>query len=289
MRTLTLGAILLLAAGASTADGPAVTIKLKNYPDKGQTILCRETEKHSNHVRFFDDKGKQIGEQKPTAESEEVYLLTVVTPGDKLPQRYTHSFDKAVYSNGIRTQVKDYQGHKLEFELQDGKYQLKAGPRANLSDAEKQALADRANSEVEAPLDGMFQPDSPVEVGDSWSIDVNLLHKAFGRQGKLDLEKTRGQARLAKVYKKDGIQYGVIEVSLSIAFKEMGNQHFDPPAELAVKAVLDAAIDGSSSLGTLTIVSKLTGKGHIVQAGMKVPLEILRESTVKKERSNPEQ
>src|SRR5437764_1181097 len=52
MRTLAFCAVLLLVGAAATADGPAYTIKLKTYPDKGQTLLCRDTEQNTSRIRF---------------------------------------------------------------------------------------------------------------------------------------------------------------------------------------------------------------------------------------------
>jgi hypothetical protein len=279
---------LLLAASAGLAYGQAYPIKLKTHPDKGQTLLCRETEKNTTVLRFFDDRGKQLQDQKQVEESEEVYLLTVLVPGAKFPLRYAQTFDKAMHGNGVRSQPKSYQGHKLEFDWQDGKYQLKLGQRADLSDEEKQALVDRANNEVEAPLDTMFTPTEPVELRELWAVNPTLLQKAFGRLGKLDGAKTRGRGRLTRVYRKGGALCGVIEVQLTIAFQEMANLKFDSPALWDIKVSLDTAIDGSTNVGTLTTVSKLTGKGHVVEEKTTRPLELLRESSVKKERSLPE-
>jgi hypothetical protein len=286
MRTVALGAVLVVIGLAVGRDeGPSFTIKIKTYPDRGHSLLCRDADKQSGSVRFIDSEGNILEEQKPVEESEEVYRLTVLEEGEHYPRRYQHSYSKAVHGNGKRSQTRGYEGETVVYELAEGKYQLKLGEKADVPAGERQGLTARANSDVEAPLDDIFRPGKPVQVGQAWAVDPKLLEKGFGGQGKLDLGRTKGEARLIKAYTKGSRQYGVIEVELEVAYSAMDQLKFNPPALFRIHGTLDTAIDGSTAEGTLKVVSKLTGRTQVEQKGAKLTLEINRTSNVVKERS----
>ena len=66
MRKGALGLILVLvSATCARAEGPSFTIKIKAYPDKGQSLLCRDTDRQTSLLRFRDSEGNVLDEQKP--------------------------------------------------------------------------------------------------------------------------------------------------------------------------------------------------------------------------------
>jgi len=284
MRTRALGIVLMLGgAVCARAEGPAFTIKIKTYPDKDQSLLCRETDRQAGSIRFIDSEGNILDEQKPVEESEEIYRLTVLEGGERYPRRYQQSFSKAVTGNGRRSQTRGYQGETIAYQLTEGKYDLKLGDKADVTQSERATLLSRANSDVEAPMDEMFQPGKPVKVGETWEVDPKLLARGFGGQGKMDMERTKGQAQLLKTYKKGDQLFGVIEIDLVLAYSAMDQLKFNPPAFFRINGALDTAIDGSSGEGTLTLSTKLTGRTVVEQKGAKVTLIISRTGTVVKE------
>jgi hypothetical protein len=286
MRTYVLvSALLLTGAAGARAEGPAFTIKIKTYPDKGQVLLCRETDQQTGTVRFIDSEGNILQEQKPVEETEENYRLTVLEAGDRCPRRYQQSFDKATHGDGRLNRVRGYQGETILYEMTEGKYQLTLGEKADVSRGERDSLASRANSDLDAPMDGVFQTGKPVKVGEAWEIDGKLLAQGFGGQGKLDMERTKGHARLMKAYKRGNRQFGVIEVNMVIAYSSMDKLKFDPPAVFRIQGTLDTAIDGSSAEGTLKLTSRLNGRTQLEQKGARVTLEISRTGNVLKERT----
>lgn len=285
MRTVALWMALIGGAASARAEGPAFTIKLKTYPDKGQPLLCKETDRQVGRLRFIDAEGNILEEQKPIEESDEVYRLTVLDEGKRYPERYQQSFSKAFLGNGKRGQSRGYEGETILYELIEGKYRLKLSEKADVPQGERLLLASRANGDIEAPMDDIFQPGKPVKVGDSWPVDARLLSRGFGGQGKLDLERTKGQAQLVKAYKKGQQQFGVIGVDLILAYSAMDNLKFNPPALFRIQGTLETAIDGSSAEGTLTLVSRLTGRTLVEQKGAKVTLEISRTGNVVKQRT----
>ncbi len=283
MRCLLLWVLVPALASTALADDPTYTIKLKTYPDKGQPISCREVEKQTSTIRFFGPDGKMLKEEKPSEESEEIYTLEVLEPGERAPLHYRQTFGKATLSTS-RTRKRSYEGLAVELFLKEGRYKLRLPDKAEVTERDQEALLTRANGDLDAGLDQIFEPSQPVKVGESWTVSFALLNKGFGPLGKLDPEQSRGSAKLLKAYTREGKQCGVIEFSLALAYLTLDELPFNPPAMFQINGALDTVIDGSSNIGVLTIFSRLSGKAQIQQAGSKLTLMIEREGKARKER-----
>jgi hypothetical protein len=287
MRTRWPWACLLLAVAASVgADEPAYTIKIKTWPDEGQSVLCRESEKQVGLIRMLDANGQMVREDRPVEEKEEVFTLTVLEAGDRVPRRYRESYSKAA-SSIVKNKVRFYEGASIDYNLRGKKYRLELPEKHNIPEIEQELLLARANSEIEAPMDEVFIPTKPVKVGASWKVSPLLLLRSFGAHGKLDQKQTEGTGTLVKVYRKDGKRFGVIEIDLTVAYVAMDNAQFDPPALFTIKGTLDTDIDGTSNVGVLDMTTRLKGRAKVDREGVKLKLEILREGTTRKERGIP--
>jgi hypothetical protein len=272
----------VLPAGAAE---DRYTIKIKNYPDVGQGIAHRETDRQSSVIRVLNSDGKVVQENKPVEVSEEQYTTTILEMGDNWPTRYRRVYDKAVFGNGTESKQRSYQGRSILFEFRQGKFNLKVEDKGMVSKGDLHALAVRAAGEVFSGLDEVFLPGRAVKIDESWPVDGKVLMRGFGDNGKLDLAKSSGQAKLVKVYSKDGMQFGIIEFDLKLAYPSMDDFTFDPPALFEVNGTLETAIDGSSAAGTLKVTTKLSGKTETKQKDMKLTVELLREGTSQKERT----
>jgi len=271
------------SAATVLAESPAYTIKLKAYPDKGQVISCREIDKQTGVIRFLAPDGKLLKEESTNEETEEIYTLTVLEPGERAPAHYRQIFGKAMASTA-REKKRSYEGLAVDFILKGGSYKLSVPEKAEVTEKDREALLTRANGDLQAGLDQIFQPDKPVKEGESWTVPFALLNRGFGALGKLDPDKTRGSAKLMKVYEKEGKQFGAIEINLGLAFQKLDEIPFDPPARFQINGALDTAIDGSSCAGILTTFTRLMGKTQLEQGGAKVTLVIVREGSGRKER-----
>lgn len=283
MRRLLLWVIVLGIAAPALADGPAYTIKIKTYPDQGESLACRDYDKQTGMIRFIAPTGKILKEESQDEESEDHFTLTVLEAGDRAPAHYRHTYTKATATKA-RDKKRSYAETTVDFVLRDGKYKLKLPPKSEVTEKDQEALLSRANGDLEAGLDQIFQPDKPVKVGESWTVPFALLNKGFGALGKLDPDKTKGSAKLYKVYDREGKRYGVIEIDLSLAFRKLEDLPFDPPAMFQINGALDTAIDGSNNIGVLSTFTRLTGRTLIDQGGLKITLEIVREGKGLKER-----
>lgn len=276
--------VLLLLASRVGAEEPAYTIKIKAFPDEGKSVQCRETETQKSLLRFLSSEGKVLREDRPTEETLEEFTLTVLESGDKVPRRYRQAFSKATCST-LENKNRSYQGLSVQYNLRGGKYRLELPENGDIPASDQDLLLGRANSEIEAGLDEVFIANRPVKVGESWKVEPKVLNRGFGQHGKLDPEKTEGTAQLVKVYDRDGKRFGVIEVDLTVGYVAMDKMLFDPPALFHVKGTLDADIDGTSNVGVLTLTTRLKGRGQLDQGNVRLTLEIVRESTTRKERS----
>jgi hypothetical protein len=283
MRRLIPWAALLFLALPVFADEPTYTIKIKSYPDKDQLVSCREVDKQMGMIRFIGPDGKVLKEEPQNEESEEFFTLIVLEPGERAPVHYRETFEKAMASKS-REQKRSYEGTTVDFVLKEGKYKLKLPDKSEVTEKDQEALLSRANGDLEAGLDQIFQPEKPVKMGETWPVPFALLNKGFGALGKLDQERTRGTAKLMKVYDRVGKQYGLIEIHLALFYLNLDNLTFEPPALFQIDGALDTAIDGSTNIGVVSIVTRLMGRTQIEQGGLKVTLEVVREGKGLKER-----
>ena len=90
----------------------------------------------------------------------------------------------------------------------------------------------------------------------------------------MDADKSKAEGKLAKAYAKNGKQYGVIEVQLTLAFKSLEGFQFDQPLMISMQGSLDTAIDGSSTAGKITFTGKMKGKGRGERDGLKFTVDM---------------
>jgi len=286
MRLTPLWALLVAAPLAAAPAPDSYTIKVKRDPDPGKGTLVKSTEKHSGTLKILDGDGKAVQEVKVSEEKEEVYTRTVLERGDKKPKKYKKTFEKAVRTADGKPTTLPYQGRTVVYELKDGKYQASAEGAPEL---EKHVLDELTKAESNGSPDvyDVLLPKKPVGVGDKWTLAGKDIARGFADENvmTLDPEQTRGDARLTKAYQKDGHQFGVIEITLKLAITGNNGVTFDPPGTMDMKMTVDAAIDGSSTAGTVTMGGKIEGKGVLKQAGQTIAVDFHIDTSARKEQS----
>jgi hypothetical protein len=275
-----LAALTLTAAGTRAQE---FTIKFKHGSDPGKSVVVKETNKETTSYTVSDANGK-VRRGKEAGTTEEVYTETVLEKGDKQSKKFKRIYEKASrIVDGEKAQL-PYEGRTIVFELKDGKYEAAAEGKPAVDPQVLDGLARRASSNDDSQDQAML-PMKPVKVGDKWAVDVKALAKGLAKDGglEIDIDKTKGDVTLTKAYKKDGTQFGVLDVTIKLAVKSLGTLKFDPPAAGDLKATLDVAIDGTSPVGSETSTSKLEGKGVTMEMGQKRTIELNVDSTSKKE------
>jgi hypothetical protein len=279
--------LLVLPVLSAGDQAQTYTIKLKNNPDVGKSVVHKDMDKYVVTVKVSDAGGKVLREAKPSESKEFEYTLTVQDKGDKHPKKYTQKFTKAVEDKDGKSMTRSWEGRTVIYELVDGKYKVKAEGAPELPEKDLEFLAGKANEQLKSDLDKVLLPKKAVKVGDSWPINARELANTFGNVGELDFQQTKVEGKLVKVYQKDGSQFGVIDFTMKLACKTImpGNLKFDPPVIFDFKATLDTGIDGSSTAGVLSMTGKMAGKTTVDNAGMKFNLDIAMMMSLKTEHS----
>ncbi len=158
------------------------------------------------------------------------------------------------------------------YELKEGTYQVTAeGGDVDSEDLDK--FAKKANR----PKVGQaLYPKKAVEVGESWAIGTEALFALIGSPPKddADITKVRGEGKLVKAYKKNGQQWGVIEITGFFPVKKFGPLVLEKTVDLQFKTTLDTAIDGTSTAGQLKATVALKGQTQFTQNNMTFTMDI---------------
>jgi hypothetical protein len=233
------------------------TIKLKSYPDKGKSFVIRETEKKVGTVKFFDATGKPEDETKIDETNEAECRRTTVEEASGKPRKYKETFLKAVTTRAGNTNPTAYQGRTVLFELKNGKYEVTSLKPPALSPRDRAALAERAQ---EDKLDTGIVPGKTVKVGDTWPLSGEAF-AAFGPESEFDYAKSKGEAKLASAYEKEGHQWGVIELTIQLVIKDpKGGESL---GSFELNGSIETAIDGSSTARKLNFSGPLKTRGKM--------------------------
>jgi len=259
MRTICkpLAVALLLLAGAAPGADDAHLLKRKAFPEAGKGVVIQQTKTQSGTVKVFDADGKLAREQKTDVLDEELFTRTVVDKGDGRPKKFKQVFDRATYKNGDVSVPKPHQGYTLIYTLKDGKYEAGTDSETDLSAEYLAALGQRVNTPA---LEELVLPRKAVKAGESWAIDLKELARTFGEDTRLNEAKSKGEARLVKVYDKDGKKFGVIEVKMALALTRLGKAMADPPLAADFRGTLDLVIDGTGTAAKVSLAGTIKGK-----------------------------
>lgn len=243
----------LMLTGCGGPKGPTYSIKLKDRPDAGNSLKQHNTISFKGTIGF-DIPGKTRKDQPYESLDESIYTVTTLAGGPPRPTRFERHYEKAVQLSGITERQYAYQGRTIVFEWKGDKYQGKTKEEPSIAPGILAKLARDASTPTNQEMLGLK---GPVSVGESWSLDPQVLGKIFHQgHGEVLPDKTKGTAKLVKVYEKDGGQWGTIEVDLSMTFG-----HGDPDQmTMSGTLVSNSAIDGSSTAGAWTFEGKMSAR-----------------------------
>lgn len=183
---------------------------------------------------------------------------TVETKGGEAI-RLKRQFRKAAVEEYGRTRTLDsVEGKTLLMEKRDRRYRLIDGKGELDSDKDHGPYVTPGDKRY---LQWLLLPGKAVRVGQDWKIDTAALAKAMDAEGEFavfDPTKSQGTGRLVRAYKKDGRQFGVIEVSvegtLAAAFLSERRLEVRPGSKAKLTIAADICIDGTSTNGQTRIV-----------------------------------
>jgi len=260
-------------------DDTAYTIKIKQYPGAGKTVVTKNTEKTTGSIKV-EVAGKENAKNQDEVK-EEVTTMTVLEAGDKRPKKYKETYEKAVTKSDGKETPKSYQGQTVVYELKGDKYELTVEGGGNVSPLDLKALENQANK---PDVDQLIAPKKAVKVGESWTIGLVELGKTLSKgedDDDLDTAKSKAEAKLVNVQDRGGKKFGTIEVKMHLVSKGKKG----PPFNLDLEGTLETPIDGSSTEAKMSMKGKMAAKSEMEQGGMKVKFEIDMNMTQVKERS----
>jgi hypothetical protein len=258
-------------------------IKIKFWPDAGQTVAIHQTEKRAGFTKTFQANVWTEQKQDETRESE--CKQTLLEGGDKLPRKFQRHYEKASRTITGQTSAFIYEGKTIVFELVGNQYRATA-EGGGLGPIPLGILATDVNTE--AHLEHALVPSKPVRLHETWALEPRTLEEAFAALEGIVPGKSRGQATLAKVYPNQGKQFGVITFEITLAVNQMQNARLEPPLTRTWTGSIDAAIDGSTTPVNASRTGKLTGKAQLDGPDKKKGiLEAALETTGRTEQSNP--
>jgi len=245
----------LVAAPLVWGDEPTYEIKLKKEA-KGDRTKTTSTE--VGDVRFLlEVMGQELDKgEKKTVRQTYVEEIVEKPKGSKKPTKLTRTYEVAGYTKDDKKTTNVYQGKTVLIEKKGDNYVFTAnGEEIAGDDAEE--LESEFNKHDEIPLeDEDLMPEKPVKVNEAWTVDPKKISAAFETGGPftLDAAKTKVTGKLVKVYEKDGKRFGVIELTLTLAVKELklDNQELPmkPGSKVTATTTFDLCIDGTAHSGT---------------------------------------
>ncbi len=274
---------LAVAALTGVANAQTVTIKIKTSPDVGKSAVYHETSSEATTKQVVEPTGNAMREDKTETVQEKVFTETILEKGAKGPTKWKRSFEKATRTMNGKTTARSFEGKTLVFEKKDGKVIISVEGDAKLDPKDLKELQQDEAREADDRLEAML-PNKAVKVGDKWAIDPKkqVENGSDGADGTpFDLEKSSAEGLLTKTYEKNGIRYGIIEVTMKLAMKEPRGFTFSTPAVMEVKLSIDAAIDGSTTTCTINHGAKISMTGTVGVEGQKSTLKLTMNSTGK--------
>lgn len=276
--------VIVLPVLPAGVQAQTYTVKLRANPDAGKGVVFRKVEKNDGTFKMTDAAGKVLVDEKSKDTKEEEYTETILEKGDKQPAKFKRAYDKAAETKGGETAGLGHQRRTIVCEWKDGSYRVTAEGKPELTPKDLDDLAEEVNDSTLSDQLAVIQPPKAVKIDESWVVDNKLIATAFGKSTVLDA-KSKAEARLVKVYEKNGKQHGVIEIDMKLVLKEIKGIKFDPAAPFDFKVSFDGVIDGSGTAFTMTTGGKLAGKGTYEENGKKFAVELSLETSSKEERS----
>ena len=114
-----------------------------------------------------------------------------------------------------------------------------------------------------------------MKVGDTWPLTKEALGSFLGElKDGADFDKLKGQGKLLKAYKKDGQQWGSLEIALSVPIRKFGPLELEKTIPFDLKLTLDTPIDGSSTANQVKGTVTVRGKSQVEQNGQTIMIDI---------------
>ncbi|HJZ93572.1 MAG TPA: hypothetical protein VKE40_22030 [Gemmataceae bacterium] len=269
---LVLACALFVAAPLVAADKFEIRLK---HPARGDVCVCtcEDTREVTITVRGAD--GKVLDKTEETIVDACKFRQEVIEKAaGKRPTRVKRTYTEATRTVGDDAHKLPYDGQLVlieraergyRFTIDDGK-ELKGDEAGDLPEA----FGDHLPSDEE--FDAAILPGNAVAVGEEWDIGPKRVAALFARDEDaprtFDLDKANATGKLTKAYKKDGRQFGVLDIRIEVPLRRFEGAHpCRAGAKMTQRLTVDTCIDGTVDTDTGTVVVELTGTADVLEGG----------------------
>jgi hypothetical protein len=249
------------------------TIKLRGE-QKGDKLQVVKTRSGTQTTTVA---GKSLPQQKEQMKFEFVETILEMPDGAPEPTKVVREY-KTAQKSDAKGELKSlsYSGKTVTIEKKGKAYSYTVDGKP-IPAAERAEFAEEFEKSDKVKPEDMM-PTNPVKVGEAWEVDFAKVKALTGELPfALDKDKSKFTGKLARAYKKDGQQWGVIEfrIVMTVTPGKKG-----PPLSGTITAdiTLDTAIDGSVHAGSMKMTQKGTLSAKDPKAGeVKVEIDGTRE------------
>jgi hypothetical protein len=256
--------VVVLTAAAPVNVNDAYTFKLKKNV-KGEVVVDKITEKMEVSYKLEDTDGNMVVEKSEARTTVSEFKETVLDKKkSKRAAKLRREYKKATVKIDDDESTLPYEGKTVIIEKKDGKYHftLEDGTELKGKDAE---YLDRSFNQRDdddgTSVEKAFLPKKPVRVNETWKIEAEALAKKIAKMDEnslpVDKSKMTGQGKLLRAYKKDGRQFAVFDIDVTVALKGEFTMAKDQKAtaqdgsKIKFHAKFDGCIDNSCSDGVM--------------------------------------
>ncbi len=268
----------LVSAPLSAAD-EVYEIKVKKDA-KGDKSEVSKAEDGTTTATLELGGQEKVTKQKTAVKS--VYTEEILERPDmkKKATKIQRVYKTATKTKDGKKETLPYEGKIVLIEKKGDKYRFTInGEKLDPEDVPDLDKEFNKKDGVESPETEDFLPTKPVKLNETWKIDIAKLAKSFGSETpfELDEDASKASGKLVKAYKKDGKQFGVVEIRIDFAptaFKAGGDSiPLKKGSKLGLLITIDACIDGTVGDGEAKMSANIFVEGEIPNGSLKLVSE----------------
>lgn len=272
--------VFVLAAGVSSAADDTYLLRL--YKEKQGDRSENEKSEVSKNIISVSVMGMDQ-KQEISGGKKEAYVEEILEkkPGERNATKLRRTYKTAEKTERGETEKAVYAGQTVLIERKNGGKLAISIKGKELEKSEAPDLFKSLEKSDDEPRNEDLLPQHAVKVGETWKVPGEKSEKMFKSLGeekmKIDVKKSNVSGKLLKVYKKDGAQFGVLELTIEVFVTEIdvGGEFAKTKegSKMSFKATIDTCIDGSVKLeeskmsATIDITANLPGNGSLTLAG----------------------
>jgi hypothetical protein len=279
----------LWLAALAGCSSPRYDVKFRDRNDQQTGDTSQVSSSNSFKLKTqYSMGGKVLKEDQKLDSLEQMdYKVTLVTlDADKHATSMRREYARAQTRSQGQVKTLPYEGKSLLIEKKDGswRFRLEEGDELTGDDAAQVTHEFASYDKVEEPAE-LLRPKKPLKVGESYELPIDKIASNYEKTTPvpLDTSKATGSGKLARVYKQDGHQFGVLEIQIEIPIQQ-GAKYNDlevqPGCKMTLKQTLDCCIDGSCSTSAFHSVLLLNITGLVAVPGKgNVQVSVIGEGT----------